>query len=97
MSLKLAAAPLRSARSLAYLRFTSRSYATQTPAGPSATGGTATSSPAASGGPQAPAQYCASLVQRLDPDAWLTSYFWPSREKEWFLAWRAFNVSRRVR
>ena len=46
-----------------------------------------------SGGPQAPAEYCADLVKRLDPDAWLTSYFWPRREREWYLAWRAFNVS----
>ena len=51
------------------------------------------STPASSGGPQAPAEYCASLVQRLDPEAWLTSYFWPRREREWFMAWRAFNVS----
>lgn len=45
------------------------------------------------GGPQAPLEYCASLVQRLDPEAWLCSYFWPKRERAWFLAWRAFNVS----
>lgn len=89
MSLRATANPIRSFRHLARI---TRSYATNTPSGPSATGGTATSSPAASGGPQAPAQYCASLVQRLDPDAWLTSYFWPRREKEWFLAWRAFNL-----
>jgi hypothetical protein len=46
-----------------------------------------------SGGPQAPAEYCSSLVQRLDPEAWLCSYFWPRRERAWSLAWRAFNVS----
>jgi len=46
----------------------------------------------ASGGPQDPLAYCSSLVQRLDPEAWLTSYFWKGRERAWFLAWRAFNV-----
>ena len=46
----------------------------------------------ASGGPQAPADYCASLVRRLDPEAWLCSYFWPQKERAWWLAWRAFNV-----
>jgi hypothetical protein len=46
----------------------------------------------ASGGPQDPLAYCSSLVQRLDPEAWLTSYFWKGRERSWFLAWRAFNV-----
>lgn len=49
--------------------------------------------PTAAGGPGQNAAYCASLVQRLDPDAWLTSYFWPKREREWWLAIRAFNVS----
>ncbi|WVR08720.1 hypothetical protein IAU60_005778 [Kwoniella sp. DSM 27419] len=44
------------------------------------------------GGPQAPLQYCSALVQRLDPEAWLCSYFWPARERSWFLAWRAFNL-----
>lgn len=46
----------------------------------------------ASGGPQDPLAYCSSLVQRLDPEAWLTSYFWKGRERAWYLAWRAFNV-----
>jgi hypothetical protein len=45
------------------------------------------------GGPQDPLAYCSSLVQRLDPEAYLTSYFWGKRERAWFLAWRAFNVS----
>jgi len=44
------------------------------------------------GGPQDPLAYCSSLVQRLDPEAYLTSYFWGKRERAWFLAWRAFNV-----
>lgn len=48
--------------------------------------------PSTSGGPQAPQDYCASLVKRLDPEAWLCSYFWPRRERNWWLAWRAFNV-----
>ena len=51
----------------------------------------------ASGGPQDPLAYCSSLVQRLDPEAWLTSYFWKGRERAWFLAWRAFNVGHRER
>ena len=51
----------------------------------------------ASGGPQDPLAYCSSLVQRLDPEAWLTSYFWKGRERAWFLAWRAFNVGHRDR
>ncbi|ORX40804.1 Squalene/phytoene synthase-domain-containing protein [Kockovaella imperatae] len=46
----------------------------------------------ASGGPQAPSEYCASLVRKLDPEAWLCSYFWPRRERSWWLAWRAFNI-----
>ncbi|KAL7422940.1 hypothetical protein Q5752_002238 [Cryptotrichosporon argae] len=46
----------------------------------------------ASGGPQAPDEYCAALVRRLDPEAWLCSYFWPRRERAWWLAWRAFNL-----
>ncbi|WVQ86234.1 hypothetical protein IAT38_008402 [Cryptococcus sp. DSM 104549] len=46
----------------------------------------------ASGGPQAPLEYCSSLVQRLDPEAWLCSYFWPRKERAWWLAWRAFNL-----
>lgn len=29
----------------------------------------------------------------MDPEAWLCSYFWPKRERAWWLAWRAFNVS----
>ncbi|KAK4688755.1 NADH dehydrogenase [ubiquinone] 1 alpha subcomplex assembly factor 6, partial [Tremellales sp. Uapishka_1] len=44
------------------------------------------------GGPQAPLEYCSSLVRRLDPDAWLCSYFWPKKERSWWLAWRAFNL-----
>lgn len=28
----------------------------------------------------------------MDPEAWLCSYFWPRREKAWWLAWRAFNL-----
>ncbi|KAI9633401.1 isoprenoid synthase domain-containing protein [Dioszegia hungarica] len=48
--------------------------------------------PTSAGGPQAPLEYCSSLVQRLDPEAWLCSYFWPKRERAWFLAWRAFNL-----
>lgn len=48
--------------------------------------------PSTAGGPAASAQYCANLVQRLDPDAWLTSYFWPRREREWWFAIRAFNL-----
>lgn len=75
-------AALRTSRPLARV---SRSYATVTPI--------ANATPSSSGGPQAPADYCASLVKRLDPEAWLTSYFWSRREKEWFLAWRAYNVS----
>jgi hypothetical protein len=59
---------------------------------------TASSKPAlnipTTGGPQAPLEYCSSLVQRLDPEAWLCSYFWPRRERAWWLAWRAFNVCR---
>ncbi len=46
------------------------------------------------GGPQAATEYCAALVKKLDPEAWLCSYFWPRREREWWLGWRAFNVSR---
>lgn len=49
--------------------------------------------PTTSGGPQDPLAYCSSLVQRLDPESWLCSYFWPRREKAWYLAWRAFNAS----
>ncbi|WVN89084.1 uncharacterized protein L203_104300 [Cryptococcus depauperatus CBS 7841] len=45
-----------------------------------------------SAGPQAPLEYCSSLVKRLDPEAWLCSYFWPQRERSWWLAWRAFNL-----
>ncbi|ADV25501.1 hypothetical protein I315_04610 [Cryptococcus gattii Ru294] len=52
----------------------------------------ATSAPTISGGPQAPLEYCSSLVQKMDPEAWLCSYFWPKREKAWWLAWRAFNL-----
>ncbi|WWD20847.1 hypothetical protein CI109_105324 [Kwoniella shandongensis] len=48
--------------------------------------------PSSSGGPQAPLEYCSSLVQRLDPEAWLCSYFWPKRERSWWLAYRAFNL-----
>ncbi|WWC72723.1 uncharacterized protein I206_106687 [Kwoniella pini CBS 10737] len=48
--------------------------------------------PSTQGGPQAPLEYCSSLVQRLDPEAWLCSYFWPKRERSWFLAYRAFNI-----
>lgn len=55
--------------------------------------GTPLNSPVGAGGPGQNTAYCASLVQRLDPDAWLTSYFWPKREREWWLAIRAFNVS----
>ncbi|WWC65335.1 uncharacterized protein I303_107953 [Kwoniella dejecticola CBS 10117] len=44
------------------------------------------------GGPQAPLEYCSALVKRLDPEAWLCSYFWPKRERGWFLAYRAFNL-----
>lgn len=73
----------RSAPSFRY-----RSYATtsSTPSKPQL------NVPSSAGGPQAPLEYCASLVKRLDPDAWLCSYFWPKRERAWFLAWRAFNV-----
>ena len=63
-----------------------RTYSTSSPAKPSL------NVHAASGGPTAPAEYCASLVKKLDRDAWLTSYFWPKRERDWYLAWRAFNV-----
>ncbi|ORY28050.1 Squalene/phytoene synthase-domain-containing protein [Naematelia encephala] len=45
-----------------------------------------------SGGPTDPLAYCSSLVQRFDHEAYLTSYFWPRRERAWFLAWRAFNI-----
>lgn len=55
--------------------------------------GTPLNVPTTQGGPSDAAAYCASLVQRLDPDAWLQSYFWPRREKAWWLAIRAFNVS----
>lgn len=55
--------------------------------------GTPLNVPTTQGGPSEAAAYCASLVQRLDPDAWLQSYFWPRREKAWWLAIRAFNVS----
>ncbi|OCF78972.1 hypothetical protein I204_00916 [Kwoniella mangroviensis CBS 8886] len=48
--------------------------------------------PSTQGGPQAPLEYCSSLVQRLDPEAWLCSYFWPRRERSWYLAYRAFNL-----
>ncbi|RXK41063.1 hypothetical protein M231_01694 [Tremella mesenterica] len=41
---------------------------------------------------QEPLSYCKNLVQRLDPEAWLCSYFWPEQERKWFLAWRAFNL-----
>ncbi|KAK1923187.1 isoprenoid synthase domain-containing protein [Papiliotrema laurentii] len=63
-----------------------RTYSTSSPAKPSL------NVHAASGGPTAPAEYCASLVKKLDRDAWLTSYFWPKRERDWYLAWRAFNL-----
>ncbi|BEJ11642.1 hypothetical protein CspHIS471_0201020 [Cutaneotrichosporon sp. HIS471] len=56
------------------------------------TPGAPLNSPVAAGGPGENAAYCASLVQRLDPDAWLTSYFWPKRERDWWLAIRAFNL-----
>ncbi|KAL1412446.1 hypothetical protein Q8F55_000191 [Vanrija albida] len=59
---------------------------------PRRTPGTPLNTPTTSGGPQESAAYCASLVQKLDPDAWLCSYFWPRREKEWWLAIRAFNL-----
>lgn len=52
-----------------------------------------TSAATSAGGPQDPLAYCSSLVRRLDPEAYLTSYFWGRRERAWFLAWRAFNVS----
>ncbi|KLT38804.1 hypothetical protein CC85DRAFT_280528 [Cutaneotrichosporon oleaginosum] len=55
------------------------------------TPGAPLNAPVGAGGPGDNAAYCASLVQRLDPDAWLTSYFWPRREREWWLAMRAFN------
>lgn len=55
--------------------------------------GTPLNVPTTQGGPSDADAYCASLVQRLDPDAWLQSYFWPRREKAWWLAIRAFNVS----
>ncbi|TXT05960.1 hypothetical protein VHUM_03721 [Vanrija humicola] len=58
---------------------------------PRRTPGTPLNAPTTSGGPHESAAYCASLVQKLDPDAWLCSYFWPRREKEWWLAIRAFN------
>lgn len=63
-----------------------RSLSTRSPTKPSL------NMASASGGPQDPLAYCSSLVQRLDPEAWLTSYFWKGRERAWFLAWRAFNV-----
>lgn len=62
---------------------------------PRRTPGAPINSPVSAGGPGENAAYCASLVRRLDPDAWLTSYFWPRREREWWLAIRAFNVSQR--
>ena len=53
-----------------------------------------------------PSEYCTDLVQRLDPDAWLTAHFWPEHVvkpqglggdgvsvREMWLAMRAFNVS----
>ena len=46
-----------------------------------------------SGGPESPAEYCAALVKKLDPEAWLCSYFWPKDVRSAWLGWRAFNVS----
>lgn len=60
---------------------------------PHRSSGTPLNVPTTQGGPSDADAYCASLVQRLDPDAWLQSYFWPRREKAWWLAIRAFNVS----
>ncbi|WVW80589.1 hypothetical protein I302_102575 [Kwoniella bestiolae CBS 10118] len=67
-------------------RILRRTYAT------SQTSKTSLNIPSTQGGPQAPLEYCSSLVQRLDPEAWLCSYFWPGRERSWYLAWRAFNL-----
>jgi NADH dehydrogenase [ubiquinone] 1 alpha subcomplex assembly factor 6 len=47
-----------------------------------------------SGGPESPTEYCAALVRKLDPEAWLCSYFWPKDARAAWLGWRAFNVSR---
>ncbi|WVF67886.1 hypothetical protein IAT40_002647 [Kwoniella sp. CBS 6097] len=74
-----------------------RTYASTSSSSTSSSSSSASPSPKShvspsSGGPQAPLEYCSSLVQRLDPEAWLTSYFWPRRERSWFLAWRAFNL-----
>lgn len=50
--------------------------------------------PSLQGGSSSPSVYCRSLVQRLDNDAFLTSYFWPAgRKKDAFFAVRALNVS----
>ncbi|KAL7412262.1 isoprenoid synthase domain-containing protein [Mrakia frigida] len=49
--------------------------------------------PPIQGGSSSPSLYCRSLVQRLDHDAFLTSYFWPAgRKKDAFFALRAFNI-----
>ncbi|ODN92083.1 hypothetical protein L198_05755 [Cryptococcus wingfieldii CBS 7118] len=65
-----------------------RSFASQPTPSP-LNSNTAASPP---GGPQAPLEYCSALVKKLDPEAWLCSYFWPGKERAWWLAWRAFNL-----
>ncbi|WRT70852.1 uncharacterized protein IL334_007851 [Kwoniella shivajii] len=83
-----------SSRICSQIRFRTkaRNYATTSTSTSASTSRTSLNVPSTAGGPQAPLEYCSSLVQRLDPEAWLCSYFWPKRERSWYLAWRAFNL-----
>ncbi|OCF35922.1 hypothetical protein I316_02417 [Kwoniella heveanensis BCC8398] len=86
---------LHSRSSISTRTYASTSSSSSTPgpsSGPASPSKATRAPPSSAGGPQAPLEYCSSLVQRLDPEAWLTSYFWPKRERSWFLAWRAFNL-----